>query len=157
MVLPLIVSLIALILFTIRLFYKEKPVVITNMEYNNHKTGVNKVTEEITLCSLGYPTGKAGKVLIVSQHANAITVIDHKKTSLIPFSNISSIEITQLSNGGVIVYYENVIASRAGMLDRNERLRTILAGFEAKDAEIARMIVEVVGGIQKKTDRNDWE
>ena len=140
-----VAALIAIILFTVRLLHKEKSVVVTNTEYNGHKTGINKDTGEITLCSLGYPAGKAGKVLVLSQGVNSITVIDHKKTTLIPFSNISSIEITHLSNGGAIIYYENVIASRAGMMDRNERLRTILAGFEAKDADVAQMIVEVVG------------
>ena len=150
-----IVALIALILFTVRLFHKEKSVVIANAEYSGHKTGINKVTGEITLCSLGYPTGKTGKVLILSQGVNSIKVIGHKKTTLIPFSNISSIEITHLSNGGAIVYYENVISSRAGMMNRNERLRTILTGFDAKDADTAQLIVEVVGGIQKGAEKSD--
>ena len=142
----LIISLIAVVLFVLRLRHKEKPVAITNMQYNNQQTDVNKATGEITLCSLNYPAGAAGKVIKLLPNANSITVISPTKTSTIPFASISSIEIAPLSNGGVIAYYENVVVSRAGTMDRNERQRTLLIGFKAEDMKFAQMIVEAVSG-----------
>jgi len=73
---------------------------VSNPQFNgDYQTRLDSSNGQIILCSATYPNPD-GSVWIASQ--DSITIIDRESNRVVPFHKISSMELREMSNGGIL-------------------------------------------------------